>query len=263
MTGATADAARPGGPEARRLDRRDGGRDDPLVSDDSKPPADAARQATFILTRFEQCALPRIAASLPRWVMPDHLTALGVFGATLIAYSYFATRWTPAWLWVANLGLLIHWLGDSLDGTLARVRQHERPRYGFYLDHLTDAYSTTAIGLGLGFSPYMLLSVSLAIVISYLILSINVYLETHVFRVFRYGYGFMGPTETRILLLGLNLVALLVGPFRFEWMGVGYTVFDIFGVAASLGMIALLASRAWRNLRELGRLEPPGTRRPD
>ncbi len=234
----------------------------PPVSDDSKRP-DATRQATFILTRFEQWALPRMAASLPRWVMPDHLTGLGVLGATLIAVSYFSTRWTPAWLWVANLGLLIHWLGDSLDGTLARVRKHERPRYGFYLDHLTDAYSTTAIGLGLGFLPYMLLSVSLAIVIAYLILSINVYLETHVFRVFRYGYGFMGPTEVRLLLLGLNLVALFVGPMGFRWMGIGYTVFDPFGVAAALGMIALLVTRAWRNLSELGRLEPPGTRRPD
>jgi phosphatidylglycerophosphate synthase len=223
---------------------------------------DAERQATFILTRFERWALPRIAASLPRWIMPDHLTALGVFGATLIAFSYFATRWSPAWFWVANLGLVIHWLGDSLDGTLARVRKHERPRYGFYLDHLTDAYSTTAIGLGLGFSPYMLLSVSLAIVIAYLILSINVYLETHVFKVFRYGYGFVGPTEARLVLLGLNLVALLIGPLEFGIKGIGMTVFDVFGAAAAVGMMGLLVTRAWRNLRDLGRLEPPGTLRP-
>lgn len=228
----------------------------------SKEKEDAERQATFILTRFERWALPRIAASLPRWVMPDHLTGLGVFGATLIAFAYFATRWTPAWFWVANLGLVIHWLGDSLDGTLARVRKHERPRYGFYLDHLTDAYSTTAIGLGLGFSPYMLLSVSLAIVIAYLILSINVYLETHVFKVFRYGYGFMGPTETRLVLFGLNVVALSIGPLGFGVRGVGMTVFDIFGAAAALGMIALLATRAFRNLGTLGRMEPPGTPRP-
>jgi len=222
---------------------------------------DAERKATFVLTRFEQWALPRIAASLPSWVMPDHLTGLGIFGATVIALSYIFTRWTPEWLWMANLGLVIHWLGDSLDGTLARVRRHERPRYGFYLDHLTDAYATTAIGLGLGFSPYMLLSVSLAIVIAYLILSINVYLETHVFKVFRYGYGVVGPTEARLVLLGLNLTALVIGPLGFTVRGVGFTVFDIFGVAAALGMIALLVTRAGRNLRELGRLEPPGTPR--
>lgn len=228
-----------------------------------KEKGDAERQATFVLTRFERWALPRIATSLPRWVMPDHLTGLGVFGATLIAFSYFATRWSPAWFWVANAGLVIHWFGDSLDGTLARVRKHERPRYGFYLDHLTDAYSTTAIGLGLGFSPYMLLSVSLAIVIAYLILSINVYLETHVFKVFRYGYGVVGPTEARLVLLGLNLVALEIGPLDFGIRGVDMTVFDVFGAAAALGMIGLLVKRAWRNLSDLGRLEPPGTRRPD
>lgn len=224
---------------------------------------DTQRQATFVLTRFERWVLPRIAAALPPWVMPDHLTGVGIFGATLIAFSYFATRWTPAWLWIANLGLVIHWLGDSLDGTLARVRRHERPRYGFYIDHLTDAYSTTAIGLGLGFSPYMLLSVSLGIVIAYLVLSINVYLETHVFKVFRYGYGFVGPTEARLLLFGLNLVALVIGPLDFGIKGVEMTVFDVFGTAAALGMIGLLVKRAWRNLADLARLEPPGTPRRD
>ena len=224
---------------------------------------DAERKATFVLTRFERWALPRMAAAMPAWVMPDHLTGLGIFGATLIAASYFSTRWTPEWLWVANLGLVIHWLGDSLDGTLARVRKHERPRYGFYLDHITDAYSTTAIGLGLGFSPYMLLSVALAIVIAYLVLSINVYLETHVFKVFRFGYGITGPTEARLILLGLNLIAVVVGPLGFRVKGVEFTAFDVVGVAAALGMIALLMTRVGRNLSELGRLEPPGTLRRD
>ncbi|HSQ59561.1 MAG TPA: CDP-alcohol phosphatidyltransferase family protein [Acidobacteriota bacterium] len=226
-------------------------------------PADAQRQATFVLTRFERWALPRIAASLPRWILPDHLTALGVLGATVIAAGYLCTRWTPAWLWVVNLGLVIHWLGDSLDGTLARVRKHERPRYGFYLDHLTDAYATIAIGIGLGFSPYMLLSVSMALVIAYLVLSINVYLETHVFGVFRYGYGIVGPTEARVVLLLMNLLALLVGPLAFEAAGVGFTLFDVVGVLLALGMIALLLTRAGRNLATLGRAEPPATPRRD
>jgi len=232
-------------------------------SEPRDPPKDAERRATFVLTRFEKWALPRMAAALPRWVMPDHLTGIGVLGATLIAAAYLCTRWSPSWLWVANLGLIINWFGDSLDGTLARVRKHERPRYGFYLDHLTDAYSTTAIGLGLGFSPYMLLSTGLAIVIAYLILSINVYLETQVFKVFRFGYGIVGPTEARLILLGLNLVALVIQPRDFGIKGVGFTVFDVAGIAAALGMIALLATRARRNLAELGRLEPPGTPRRD
>jgi archaetidylinositol phosphate synthase len=226
---------------------------------DTKRSKDAERRATFLLTGFERWALPRLAGALPRWILPDHLTALGVLGATVIAAGYLCSRWDPSWLWIVNAGLVLHWLGDSLDGTLARVRRHERPRYGFYLDHLTDAYATIVIGIGLGFSPYMLLSVSMTLVIAYLVLSINVYLETHVFGVFRYGYGIVGPTEARVVLLLLNLLALAVGPLGFRWAGIGFTVFDVLGGLLALGMVALLVTRAARNLRTLGREEPPGT----
>ena len=229
-------------------------------SSGDKPPrlgADAERQSTFITTRFERWALPRLAASLPRWVVPDHLTALGILAATVVTVAYILSTRSPHWLWLANAALVVHWFGDSLDGTLARVRKIERPRYGFYLDHLTDAYSTTAIGLGLGFSPYMLLAVGLAIVIGYLVLSINVYLETHVYGKFRYGYGILGPTEARLILMGLNLVALLVGPIPFHVAGIGLTVFDVLGIAGALSMAGLLARRVVRNLRDLARAEPP------
>jgi len=221
-----------------------------------RPKADAERQSTFITTRFERWALPRLAASLPRWVVPDHLTGLGILAATAVAVAYVLTTRNPHWLWLANGALVVHWFGDSLDGTLARVRKIERPRYGFYLDHLTDAYSTTAIGLGLGFSPYMLLAVGLAIVIGYLILSINVYLETHVYGKFRYGYGILGPTEARLILICLNFVALLIGPIPFHVKGIGLTVFDVLGIAASLSMAGLLARRVFRNLADLARAEP-------
>ena len=226
------------------------------------PEAKAERQSTFITTRFERWALPRLAAAMPRWVMPDHLTAIGVLGATVITVGYGLSNQSVHWLWLSNLGLLIHWFGDSLDGTLARVRKTERPRYGFYLDHLTDAYSTTVIGLGLGFSPFMLLAVGLAIVIAYLILSINVYLETHVFGKFRYGYGVTGPTEARIILFGLNVLALTIGPLPFHIIGRGVTVFDILGTAAALSMGAMLMRRVTRNLGELARAEPAGRVKP-
>ena len=221
------------------------------------PPREAERQARFIVARFEQWLLPRVAARLPRWILPDHLTGLGVLAATGIAISYWLSNRDPSWLWAANAGLVLHWFGDSLDGTLARVRRIQRPRYGFYLDHLTDAYSTVAIGLGLGLSPYMLLSVGLAIVIGYLVLSINVYLETHVKGEFRYGYGFLGPTEARLLLVILNLLALYVSALPFHIGPVELSVYDVFGMIGALGMLGLLASRVVRNLRELGRLEPP------
>ncbi|MGB5526402.1 MAG: CDP-alcohol phosphatidyltransferase family protein, partial [Gemmatimonadota bacterium] len=143
----------------------------------------------------------------------------------------------------------------------ARYRRIERPRYGFYLDHLTDAYSTLAIGLGLGFSPYMLLSVGLAITIGYLLLSVNVYLETHVFGEFKLGHGILGPTEARVLLIALNTGAALIGPLRFYVRGVPFTPFDVLGLIGVVGMVVLLLSRATHNLKTLAALEPPGVRK--
>ncbi len=215
------------------------------------------RKSIFFLSRFERWVLPRMAAALPRWVVPDHLTLLGVVAATGIAVSYALSNRGEAWLWAASAGLVVHWFGDSLDGTLARVRKIERPRYGFYLDHLTDAYSTTAIGIGLGLSPYMLLSVGLAIVIAYLVLSINVYLETNAFGEFQFGYAWMGPTEARLLLIGLNTLALFRPPLPFHVGVVGATVFDVIGLVGALAMAALLVARVSRNLGRLSRLEPP------
>ena len=221
------------------------------------PLKEAERQAKFLVARFEQWALPRIAASLPRWVMPDHMTALGVVAATWIAFCYMKSNENPDWLYGASVGIVLHWFGDSLDGTLARVRRIQRPRYGFYLDHLTDAYSTTAIGLGLGLSPFMLLSVAFAGVIAYLTLSINVYLETYIFQRFRYGYGVLGPTEARIALLFLNLLAGALSPLPFTMSGVEMTVFDIGGIVVTGIMVVLLLGRAKQNLDALAREEPP------
>ena len=215
----------------------------------------------FALARFEGWALPKLAAALPSWVMPDHLTALGLLASTGIAVSYMLTNRDPAWMWVASALLVVQWYGDSLDGTLARYRKIERPRYGFYLDHLTDAYSTLAIGLGLGFSPYMLLSVGLAITIAYLLLSVNVYLETHVFGEFKLGHGIVGPTEARVLLILLNTAAVVIGPLRFHVVGVPFTPYDVLGLLGVVGMLGLLLTRATGNLKALAALEPPGRRR--
>jgi len=217
---------------------------------------DPTRRATFVLSEVERRFLIRIADRLPRWVLPDHLTLLGMLGSALITAAYIMSNQAIWWLWIANLGFVINWFGDSLDGTTARVRRIQRPRYGFYLDHLTDAFSTLAIGLGLGLSPYMLLAVGLAIVVGYLILSINVYLESQVFGDFRFGYGVVGPTETRLILIGLNTVAVLVGPIPYTVFGVQATVFDLFGLLAVGGMTLMLGRRVLRNLRNLSALEP-------
>jgi archaetidylinositol phosphate synthase len=212
----------------------------------------APREKTFLLARPEGQVLEWIARRLPAWVMPDHLTALGVLAAIGIAAAYALSNHDPVWLWVASGLLVVHWLGDSLDGTLARVRKSERPRYGYYLDHLVDAIATTLIGVGLGFSPYMLVATGLVLVVAYLVLSINTYLETNTLGVFSLGYGRLGPTEARVGLVAINtLLALGVAPVAY---GMGVLDFVVLGIAAV--MLAALVVRAFRNLRELARLEP-------
>ena len=221
---------------------------------------DAPRDKQFLLAKAEGRTLEWIAHRLPRWLLPDHMTALGVVAALGIAAAYLLSNGDKTWLWAASALLVVHWLGDSLDGTLARVRKIERPRYGYYLDHLVDALATAVIGLGLGLSPYMLLSVGLVIVIAYLVLSINTYLETYAFGVFTLGYGRLGPTEVRLALIVLNtLIAVGVG-LGFQVGGLGLTVLDLIGLAIAGVMIAALLARAARNLRVLAEQEPAGLR---
>jgi archaetidylinositol phosphate synthase len=206
------------------------------------------REKAFLLARPEGRVLEWIATRIPSWVKPDHLTALGVLASLGIAAAYVLSNGDRTWLWAASALLVVHWLGDSLDGTLARVRGSERPRYGYYLDHLVDAFATAAIGIGLGLSPYMLLAVGLAIVVAYLILSINTYLETHAFGVFSLGYGRFGPTEARVILIAVN-TALAIGL-------IGNGLLDVLGIGLAAAMILALIGRAGRNLRRLAELEP-------
>ncbi len=220
----------------------------------------ASREPNFLLAKAEKRALRWIAARLPRRILPDDMTALGVIAALGICAAYLLSNESSVWLWAASALLVVHWLGDSLDGTLARVRGIQRPRYGYYLDHLVDAVSTAAIGIGLGLSPYMLLSVGALIVVAYLVLSINVYLESQALGRFSIGYGLVGPTEVRLLLIALNTALALGFAMDFEVFGTTLTALDLGGGAIAATMLALLAARARRNLRELALAEPAAMR---
>src|SRR3954449_7902218 len=218
--------------------------------------SDAPRDKRFILAHHEGRVLEWIASRLPARVMPDHMTALGVLAAFGIAGAYVLSNGDKAWLWAASALLVVHWLGDSLDGTLARVRRSERPTYGYYLDHLVDAVATALIGLGLGLSPFMLLATGLVIAVAYLVLSINTYLETQALGVFRLGYGRLGPTEARLGLIGLNTALALGAPLGFHVAGLGMTVLDLGALGIAAAMLGALAVRAFGNLRILARREP-------
>lgn len=225
------------------------------------PAVEATREASFLLAEPEKRLLRWIAARLPRRVLPDDMTALGVLAAFGVCAAYQLSNDAAGWLWVASGLLVVQWVGDSLDGTLARVRGIERPRYGYYLDHLVDAIATAAIGIGLGLSPFMLLSVGTLIVVAYLVLSINVYLESQAFGRFSIGYGRIGPTEIRIVLIALNTLLALGAGLDFGVGSLDLTVFDVIGLGIAGAMIAMLAGRAVKNLRELAKSEPAASRR--
>jgi len=225
-----------------------------------KKGVEAEREPNFLFARLERRFLPWLAGKLPRWVLPDDLTAIGVLAAFGVCAAYQLSNEDSAWLWAASGLLVVQWLGDSLDGTLARFRDIQRPKYGFYLDHIVDAIATAAIGIGLGLSPFMLLSIGTLIVVAYLILSINVYLESMAFGRFRLGYGYLGPTEIRAVLIALNTALALHLGLDFNILELNMTVFDLIGLAIAGVMIVLLVGRAFGNLRELAKQEPPAPR---
>src|SRR3954447_5349433 len=208
---------------------------------------DAPRAKAFVLARPEQRLLEAIARRLPGFIRPDHLTVLAL--AAAVAFAVAAASGLFA---LAATLLVVHWLGDSLDGTLARVRHAERPRYGYYLDHLADAFATALVGLGLGLSAHMHLWAGLVLVIAYLALSINSYLETQALGRFSLGYGRLGPTEARLALIAL----LCVVGVGVEVSVFGLTLLDVVALGAALVMMVALTARALGNLRVLAEREP-------
>jgi phosphatidylglycerophosphate synthase len=141
---------------------------------------------------------------MPAWVTPDVMTLTGLGGAVLIFASYMLTNLSPAFLWLASLGFVINWFGDSLDGTLARYRRIERPKYGFFVDHTIDAFSELLVVLGLGLTPFIRFDVAAVALIGYLLVSVLVYVRTYVEGVFQISYGKLGPTEVRAILIIVN-----------------------------------------------------------
>ena len=215
----------------------------------------APREKTFLLARPETAVLRWLARRVPRRLVPDHFTVLALAAALGIAAAYALSGAQPWLLWVAAGLLVVHWLGDSLDGTLARERRIERPRYGYYLDHLADAVATALIGIGLGLSPHLALASGMALVIAYFALSINTYLETHALGVFRLGYGRLGPTEARLALIALLTAVALGAEVSFH----GLTLLDVTALGAAGAMVLALLARAAGNLRLLAEREPYAT----
>jgi phosphatidylglycerophosphate synthase len=215
-----------------------------------------------LLGVFERPALAWIAVRLPSRVTPDHLTTVGSIGALLTAAGYFASRWSVQWLWLASAGLIVNWVGDSLDGTVARLRGIERPRYGFFVDHTSDLFAQMLVFLALGLSPCAHLEVACLGLIAFLMAFVYSLICVEVRRTLRITYFGFGPTEMRALLIAGNLITLSVGLLdlgqRFvPGGGLGrVTIYDIVIVILSVITVAALAMLSTRERRNLAREDP-------
>lgn len=220
-------------------------------------PKDHKRVNDILFGPLERPALQWLAAHAPAWMTPDKLTAIGTAGAALIFISYLASRFNPAFLWLASLGFLINWYGDSLDGTLARYRKIQRPKYGFFVDHTVDAFNETLIVLGLGLTTYVTFSVASLALIGYLMLSVYVYVRTYVEGVFQISYGKLGPTEVRVILVVLNTLMFFFGAPKIDLPFGRFTLYDLPVFLIALVLLTLFVVSSWRTGRELADIDRP------
>jgi phosphatidylglycerophosphate synthase len=204
----------------------------------------------------EKRLLVWMAGRAPRWVTSDGLTALGLAAQFAAGACYALARWDRLWLVGACVCLALNWLGDSLDGTLARVRRQQRPRYGFYVDHVVDIVGAVAMMGGMALSGLVHAPIAIAMLIAFLLLSAESYLATHTLGSFQMSQGVFGPTEIRILLI-IGNVALLRSPYS-HLFGHTWLLFDVGGVIATAGMTAMALITVVRHTADLYRQEPLG-----
>lgn len=206
-----------------------------------------------VLASSERRLLTWLCGRLPAWVTPDLLTAIGMGGAAMTFAGYVGSNWNPAWLWLAVAGYVVHWFGDSLDGSLARYRKIERPKFGYFIDHSCDGLATLLILGGMGLSPYLRLDIALLVLSGYLLLSIHAYLSARVLGELKLSYLNAGPTELRLVLIALTVAMWWLGPqpdLFAPWSG-----FDLFTGTAGAVLIALFVIQtlvAGRRLRQQG-----------
>jgi len=191
-----------------------------------------------VLAVQERRLLNWICARLPQWVTPDLLTISALVGAVIICAGYAASALNPNWLWASVAGYCLHWFGDSLDGSLARFRSIERPRYGYFVDHSADALGALFIVGGIGLSPYVRLDVSLIALAGYYLLAIHAFLGARVVGELKLSHISAGPTELRLILIGLTVAMYIFGisgprfmslaPLDFVVLGIGVILITLF-----------------------------------
>ncbi len=214
----------------------------------------ATRSLTGVLSPLEKRTLIWLADRMPRWVNSDHLTGLALVAMLLAGLFYWLASVTPVGLLLVVACLAVNWFGDSLDGTLARVRNQQRPRYGFYVDHVVDVFGAMFLLGGLGLSGHMSPLVALGLLVAYLMLCVETFLAAHTLGTFKMSHFKVGPTELRVLLAAGNL-AVLIHPMA-EVFGRQYRLFDVGGVVAMVGLLFTLIFVAATHTRALYLAEP-------
>ena len=219
----------------------------------------AVRIQTSFLNAAEKKALVWLAHRQPRWMTSDMLTYIGVLGAAVCALGYALSNLSVYWLWLSSLGLVINWYGDSLDGTLARVRQLQRPKYGFFIDHSLDAITVCFMFLGGGLSSIFKMEVAMLMLIGYLVLSVYTYICTIIKDEFllTYGGGF-GPTEMRLVIILLNTVVMYTPwvAIRFNLYGYEFGVYDIVGLVIAIILFLMWFVQFLKDRREMAERDP-------
>lgn len=203
----------------------------------------ANRIQTSFINGIEKKALVWLAHRQPKWVTSDFLTCIGVIGAFLVGLGFYLTNYSINWLWLSSFGLVVNWYGDSLDGTLARVRNCQRPIYGYYLDHTIDCINEGFMFIGAGLSPFVHLDLTLIVFVLYLFMTVNVSINAHLRGEFRLTYAKLGPTEFRLLFIIVNTLLICfpsLASYSREVHFLGYTsIFTTLDFVVS-GTIVLL-----------------------
>lgn len=223
----------------------------------------SVRIQTSVLNAAERKLLVWMAERMPRWVTSNMLTFVGMFGAVVVAAGYALSTRDIQWLWLASLGFVINWFGDSLDGSLARVRQEQRPVYGFFLDHNIDCINEMLMFGGVGLSPLMNIDITLIVLALYLMLSVSVYINAHLKNEFKLTYGGMGPTELRLIVIIVNTCFIFIRPLReFLWtptlLGTdfAFTVMDIVGIVIALILAVFYTVNLIQDARYYAKVDP-------
>ena len=224
---------------------------------------DAERIQTSFLNANEKKVLVWLAERQPRWMTSDILTWIGTFGAAVVAVGYILVPMNANFLWLSSLGFIINWYGDSLDGTLARVRNLQRPVYGYYLDHTIDAINEVIIFVGVGLSGLIHLEIALLALVMYLLMTINVSINAHLKKEFRLTYAKMGPTEFRIIMIIINTLFALVRPLRefsHEFVLFGHDLvfgaLDYIGVVIIIILAVLHLAEVRKDVRDYAEMDP-------